>query len=114
MRKIFSNFECFSEIPKLKVAFNQRYTAAYGNGPHLLAGKAYDGMRAVGTLLQTGSRDALTRKQLTRNAGFAGANGIFRLQPDGTNQRALAVATFREGKVVVIDPAPRSFGGASF
>ena len=95
-------------------SFNQRYSAAYGNNPHLLAGKAYDGMRAVGTLLQTGSRDALTRKQLTRNAGFTGANGIFRLRADGTNQRALAVATFREGKVIVIDPAPRSFGGAGF
>lgn len=93
-------------------SFDQRYAAAYGQKPHLLAGKAYDGIRAVGTLLQTGSSDALTRKQLTRSAGFSGANGIFRLRPDGTNQRAVAVATFREGSVVVLDPAPRSFGGA--
>ncbi len=95
-------------------SFSQRYSAAYGSSPHLLAGKAYDGMRAVGTLLQTGSRDALTRSALTRNAGFSGANGVFRFRPDGTNQRALAVATFREGQVVVVDPAPRSFGGAGF
>jgi outer membrane PBP1 activator LpoA protein len=91
--------------------FAQRYQAAYASSPHLLAGKAYDAMRAVGTLLQTGSRDALTRAQLTRSAGFSGSNGVFRLLPDGTNQRALAVATFREGKIVVLDPAPRSFGG---
>jgi hypothetical protein len=95
-------------------SFQQRYAAAYGKNPHLLAGKAYDGMRAVGTLLQTGSSDALTRKALTRRAGFTGANGVFRFRTDGTNQRALAVATFREGQVVVIDPAPRSFGGAGF
>ncbi|WGI21599.1 penicillin-binding protein activator [Amylibacter sp. IMCC11727] len=95
-------------------SFSQRYSATYGSSPHLLAGKAYDGMRAVGTLLQTGSRDALTRSALTRNAGFSGANGVFRFRPDGTNQRALAVATFREGQVVVVDPAPRSFGGAGF
>lgn len=95
-------------------SFQQRYSTAYGNSPHPLAGKAYDGMRAVGTLLQTGSRDALTRKALTRSAGFSGANGIFRFQADGTNQRALTVATFREGQVVVVDPAPRSFGGAGF
>ena len=93
-------------------AFNQRFSAAYGKAPHLLAGKAYDAMRAVGTLLQTGSSDALSRKKLTRAAGFSGANGVFRLRADGTNQRALAVATFREGQVVVLDPAPRSFGGA--
>ncbi|MDR6263738.1 MULTISPECIES: ABC transporter substrate-binding protein [Rhodobacterales] len=93
-------------------AFNQRYGAANGVGPHLLAGKAYDAMRAVGTLLQSGSSDALSRNKLTRPAGFSGANGVFRLRPDGTNQRALAVATFREGQVVVLDPAPRSFGGA--
>ncbi|MBR9864901.1 MAG: penicillin-binding protein activator [Rhodobacteraceae bacterium] len=93
-------------------SFNQRYAAAHGSNPHLLAGKAYDAMRAVGSLLQTGSSDALTRKKLTRNSGFQGANGIFRLRPDGTNQRALAVATFQEGNVVVLDPAPRSFGGS--
>ncbi len=95
-------------------SFQKRYSAAYGKSPHLLAGKAYDGMRAVGTLLQTGSRDALTRKALTRSAGFSGANGVFRFRADGTNQRALAVATFREGQVVVVDPAPRSFGGTGF
>lgn len=93
-------------------AFNQRFTATYGNGPHILAGKAYDAMRAVGALLREGSSDALTRAKLTRASGFTGANGVFRLRPDGTNQRALAVATFQDGQVVVLDPAPRGFGGA--
>jgi hypothetical protein len=95
-------------------SFDQRYAAVYGTKPHLLAGKAYDGMRAVGTLLATGSSDAFTRSKLTRGAGFSGANGVFRLLSDGTTQRALAVATFRDGQVVVLDPAPRSFGGAGF
>ena len=40
--------------------------------------------------------------------------GIFRLLPDGTNQRALAVATIQDRKVVVISPAPQSFEGAGF
>ena len=95
-------------------SFQKRYFEAYGTKPHLLAGKAYDGMRAVSTLLQTGSQDALTRNALTRSAGFSGANGVFRFLEDGTNQRALAVATFREGQVIVVDPAPRSFGGVGF
>ncbi|MEC8197405.1 MAG: penicillin-binding protein activator, partial [Pseudomonadota bacterium] len=39
-------------------------------------------------------------------------NGIFRLRADGTNERGLAVATIRDKKVVIIDPAPTRFGGA--
>ena len=38
----------------------------------------------------------------------------FRLRRDGTNERALAVATIRNNQVVVLDPAPRSFGGFGF
>jgi hypothetical protein len=34
--------------------------------------------------------------------------------PNGTNQRGLAIAQIRSGQVVVIDAAPRSFGGAGF
>ena len=45
-------------------------------------------------------------------AGFQGVGGIFRLLPDGTNQRGLAVATIQNRQVVVIDPAPTSFGAA--
>ncbi|MEM7440873.1 MAG: penicillin-binding protein activator [Pseudomonadota bacterium] len=95
-------------------AFNQRFNAAYGASPHILAGKAYDAMKAVATLLSSGSADALTKAKLTRAAGFNGANGVFRLRPNGTNQRALAVATFRDGQITVLDPAPRGFGGAGF
>ncbi len=92
--------------------FKQSYSAANGSNPHILAGKAYDGMRAVGTLLSSGSRDALTRSKLIRSAGFAGANGVFRLLPDGTNQRALAIAELRDGQIFVVSPAPRGFSGS--
>ncbi len=51
---------------------------------------------------------------LTQGSGFAGVNGIFRLLSNGTNERGLAVAQIRNNQVVVIDPAPRSFGGAGF
>ncbi|MBV1863199.1 MAG: penicillin-binding protein activator [Rhodobacteraceae bacterium] len=92
--------------------FKQHYAAANGADPHILAGKAYDGMRAVGTLLRSGASDALTRTKLTRPAGFSGANGVFRLLTDGTNQRALAIAELRDSQIVVVSPAPRRFGGA--
>ncbi|MEX3313637.1 penicillin-binding protein activator [Sulfitobacter sp. PS-8MA] len=95
-------------------AFSDQYSAAYGNDPHPLAGLAFDGMAAIGSLVKAGKSNALTGAALTQGAGFKGASGIFRLRRDGTNERALAVATIRDNRVVVLDPAPRGFGGAGF
>ena len=100
--------------PGLNQAFRARYAAAYDRQPHPLAGLAYDGLAAVGALVSRGRTDALGRGALTTASGFVGVNGIFRLRPDGTNQRALAIAEIRNNQVRVIDPAPRSFGGAGF
>ncbi len=61
--------------------------------------------------MKEGKANALTAQSLTQPAGFVGVNGIFRLLPDGTNQRGLAVAQIQNSQVIVIDPAPRSFGG---
>ncbi len=98
--------------PQRTAQFRSRFESAYGARPHALAGLAYDGIAAVGALARTGRRDALSRGSLTQRAGFQGVNGVFRFLPDGTNERGLAVATIRENQVVVIDPAPRGFGGA--
>ncbi len=95
-------------------AFESRYQAAHGSAPHPLAGVAYDAVTAVATLVGEGRRDALTGGALTRRAGFAGAYGAFRLLPDGTNDRALAVAQIQNNQVVILDPAPSSFGRAGF
>lgn len=98
--------------PGLSQQFQARYQAAYGQPPHPIAGLAYDGIAAIGALVKQGSADPLGHAALTQGSGFVGVNGIFRLRPDGTNERGLAVATIRNNQVVVIDPAPRSFGGA--
>ncbi|RKT32710.1 amino acid/amide ABC transporter substrate-binding protein (HAAT family) [Roseovarius halotolerans] len=100
--------------PQRSAQFKSRFQAAYGSAPHDLAGLAYDGIAAVGALAKSGDRNALSRGSLTQSAGFQGVNGVFRLRPDGTNERGLAVATIRDQQVVVIDPAPRGFGGAGF
>ncbi len=100
--------------PQRSAQFRSRFQAAYGNTPHALSGLAYDGIAAVGALARSGQRDALTRDALTQPAGFQGVMGVFRLRPDGTNERGLAVATIQEKQVVVISPAPSSFGGAGF
>lgn len=92
-------------------SFESRYASVYGTSPHPLAGLAYDGVAAIGALAARGDRNALTRGSLTRRAGFTGTSGVFRLNADGTNQRALSVAQIVNGQVVILDPAPRSFGG---
>lgn len=100
--------------PQRTAQFRNRYEAAHGERPHALAGLAYDGIAAIGALAGSGRSDALSRASLTQPAGFQGVNGIFRFRPDGTNERGLAVASIRDNKVVVLAPAPRSFGGAGF
>ncbi len=98
--------------PALTAQFDARYTAAYGDAPHPIAALAYDGIAAIGALIGTGAPDALSAASLTQGSGFVGVNGVFRLMPDGTNQRGLAVATIRNNAVVILDPAPRSFAGS--
>src|SRR5690606_14684653 len=100
--------------PALSQQFRARYQAAFGEPPHPIAGLAYDGIAAVGALVRAGRPDALTRSGLTQSSGFVGVNGVFRLRPDGTNERGLAVAEVRNSQVVVVDAAPRGFGGAGF
>ncbi|TMM51100.1 penicillin-binding protein activator [Sulfitobacter sabulilitoris] len=100
--------------PGASGAFSARYSAAYGQAPHPIGGLGFDGIAAVGALVSAGKSDALTASALTQGAGFRGATGVFRLNRNGTNQRGLAVATIRDQQVSVLDPAPRSFGGAGF
>jgi hypothetical protein len=101
--------------PGLQAQFRARYELAYGSQPVAVAGLAYDGIAAIGALAGRASGGApIARSDLTQSAGFAGVSGIFRLLPNGTNERGLAVAQIRGNQVVVIDGAPRSFSGAGF
>ena len=100
--------------PGTTAQFRSRYQNTYGAAPHAIGGLAYDGIAAIGALVAAGQSDALTSTALTQPAGFRGASGVFRLNPDGTNQRGLAIATIQEQKVIILDPAPQSFGGAGF
>lgn len=100
--------------PQLYQQYQARYQAAFGEAPHPISGLAYDGIAAIGALVKQGKANALTGSALTQGAGFVGVNGIFRLRGDGSNERGLAIAQIRNNQLVVIDPAPRSFGGAGY
>ena len=94
--------------------FANRYAATYGEAPHPLAGLAYDGIAAVGALVAAGNRDAVTKAALTQPQGFRGTSGVFRLLPNGLNERGLAIATIQNNQVVILEQAPRSFAAAGF
>lgn len=100
--------------PGLFAQFQNRYMTAFSEPPHPIAGLAYDGIAAIGALAAQGNGAPLSSASLTQGAGFVGVNGIFRLLPNGTNERGLAVAQVRDNQAFVIDPAPRSFAGAGF
>jgi hypothetical protein len=99
--------------PAFLTPFQASYAQAFGAQPTALAPLGYDAIAAIGALTAAGG-GGLDIASLTREAGFVGASGIFRLRPDGTNQRGLAVATIRDTQVDILDPAPRRFGGAGF
>jgi ABC-type branched-subunit amino acid transport system substrate-binding protein len=94
--------------------FVTRYQAAYGSAPEPIAALAYDGIAAVGALVRQGNANAFSSAGLTQGAGFEGVSGIFRFLPNGTNERGLAVMQVQNGAAVVLEPAPRSFGGGGF
>ena len=98
--------------PQASAGFDTRYAAAYGGPSHILGGLGYDAIRAVGETVITTGR--LTPQNLSASAGFQGANGVFRLRGDGTNERAMAIAQVIDNQVAVIDPAPRRLAGFGF
>jgi len=100
--------------PSITGSFVDRYKSAFSTAPHPLAGIAYDAVAAVGALVASGKSNALSRANLTQASGFAGVNGVFRLMANGTNERAMAVVEIENNQPVVIDPAPRGFGGLGF
>lgn len=100
--------------PALYAQYQARYQSTFNEPPHPISGLAYDGIAAIGALMKKAGPGPLSKAALTQGAGFVGVNGIFRLRADGTNDRGLAIAQIQGGKAVVVDPAPRSFGGPGF
>ncbi|MCC7425470.1 MAG: penicillin-binding protein activator [Alphaproteobacteria bacterium] len=94
--------------------FEQRYQEAYGARPPVLAGLAYDAAALAAVLASDQSGPSFSAGAIANPDGFAGANGIFRFLPDGTNQRGLAVFEVVRGGFRAISAAPDTFEGAGF
>ena len=77
----------YGRVPQLA----GRYRTRYGQEPARTASLAYDAVALVAALVKTQGAQRFSEEVLTNSSGFTGIDGLFRLRPDGTNQRGLAV-----------------------
>lgn len=89
------------------------YQKHFNARPPGIASLAYDATALAAVLAKQTAGGSLP-SVLTSPSGFAGVDGIFRLLPDGTNQRGLAVMEVTPDGARQIGPAPKSFEAAVF
>lgn len=95
-------------------SFAQRYQSNYNSAAGVLAALGYDAVTLASTLVRSkGAQTAFSPSVLEDRRGFAGINGIFRLDSTGKPQRGLAIYQVQGGVGKVFSPAPASFGGGS-
>ena len=97
--------------PNADAAFVDKYRAAFGTAPAQIASLAYDAVSLVALLSQGPAYHRFTAAALADPNGFAGVNGIFRFNNDGTSERGLAVLEMTPSGPVVVSPAPTTFQG---
>ena len=90
-------------------AFVSRYRSVYGASPPALAALSYDAISLVALLAKGTPYKRFTRAALTDPNGFAGVDGIFRFNADGTAERGLAVMAVTPQGFREVDPAPTTF-----
>jgi branched-chain amino acid transport system substrate-binding protein len=100
--------------PGARREFEAKYRATFGATPPQLAALGYDALSLVALLASGPAYHRFTARALTDPNGFAGADGIFRFEPDGTSERGLAVLSVEPGGGFrVISPAPKTFQGSA-
>ena len=64
----------------------------------------------MGTAIIEHWRAAFSAAALTRSGGFTGVDGAYRLLPDGSTDRALAILEVQKFGSAVVEPAPTIVG----
>jgi branched-chain amino acid transport system substrate-binding protein len=97
--------------PAARVEFEKNYASVFGRAPPRLATLAYDATGLAAVLARSAPGGDFSIATLTQPSGFSGADGLFRLRPDGSVERGLAVLQIlpRGAGIKVISPAPASF-----
>jgi ABC-type branched-subunit amino acid transport system substrate-binding protein len=94
-------------------SFANRYRAKFNADPTRIATLSYDAVSLAAALVRTQGSQRFAEPVLTNPSGFAGADGVFRFKPDGTNDRALAVLEIRNGAAATVSPAPKTLGSGT-
>jgi ABC-type branched-subunit amino acid transport system substrate-binding protein len=95
--------------PNADAQFIAKYRGTFGSAPAQLASLAYDAVSLVALLSSGTPYHRFTQAALMDPNGFAGVNGIFRFNNDGTSERGLAVLEVTGAGPVVVSPAPTTF-----
>lgn len=93
--------------PTASSGFEQQYTAKYGSVAPGISDFAFDAASVARVLASEGSYAV---GPLCRPDGYAGVDGVFALQPDGTVRRGLALFEIQRGAPQMIEPAPATIG----
>lgn len=93
--------------PALRVPFNDAYVAKYGAPPRDLASLAYD---AASVARVVADATGFSSASLMRPEGFAGADGVFALLPQGVVRRGLAIFEIDAKGAHIVQPAPQAMG----
>lgn len=92
--------------------FSERFARSYAAMPPRLASLSHDAFVMAAALSSAPKGTRFSLGNLTRNGGFNGVDGAFRLQPTGLVERSLAVLELQKSGSVVVDAAPSAPVGA--
>jgi branched-chain amino acid transport system substrate-binding protein len=91
------------------IAFENRFRSVFGRSPEQLAALAYDATALAVVVARDLADRSFAPDTLINAQGFTGANGLFRLRPNGLAEHGLAVLEVSGGSARMIDPPPKSF-----
>lgn len=95
--------------PSARTDFESRYRTAFSREPTRLASLSYDAVALAALLTRDRGAQGLSRGALENREGFAGSDGLFRFNANGSVERGLAIIEVGQNAVTVLDAAPRRF-----
>jgi len=95
----------FATLPEIPSDFSSIYEGATGTAPSRMAAMGYDA-----TILALGAVNARDNAAayLMNQSGYIGANGLFRLRPSGSNERALQIVRLNGDGTTTVVKQPAS------
>jgi ABC-type branched-subunit amino acid transport system substrate-binding protein len=94
-----------STAPQERQNFETRFKNTYGYIPPRITTLSFDATALVLKLADKG----YSLQNLTFSEGFSGTDGLFRLTPQGLNERGLAILEVNSSEFKTLSPAPESF-----